>query len=202
VTWELRGTYLEACNCEAICPCRRVGGRGGGRSTFGECMGALSWRIEEGFDGVVDLSGQVVVLACRYHDDEPGSPWRYVLYLDERAGDAQAVALAEIFSGARGGSATDHFPWAWKESTLLSVERAAIELSHEPRRGFFRVRDEVVVRVERAFDQQETVSCVIPGHDAPGTEIVTSSLVLANAVAEGSFVGRCGFETRFAYAGP
>ena len=30
--WQLAGTYLEACNCEAVCPCRRIGGRAGGRS--------------------------------------------------------------------------------------------------------------------------------------------------------------------------
>jgi hypothetical protein len=37
MAWELRGTYLEACNCEVICPCRRVGGQQGGRSTYGIC---------------------------------------------------------------------------------------------------------------------------------------------------------------------
>ena len=31
--WAIAGTYLEACNCEAICPCRRIGGRSGGRSS-------------------------------------------------------------------------------------------------------------------------------------------------------------------------
>jgi hypothetical protein len=28
--WHVRGSYFEACNCEAICPCRSVGGRPGG----------------------------------------------------------------------------------------------------------------------------------------------------------------------------
>jgi len=41
--WRIRGSYFEACNCEAICPCRSVGGRPGGSSSFGECFGALSW---------------------------------------------------------------------------------------------------------------------------------------------------------------
>jgi len=26
MSWRIAGRYLEACNCEAICPCRRVGG--------------------------------------------------------------------------------------------------------------------------------------------------------------------------------
>ena len=70
--WQLQGTYLEACNCEVICPCRRIGGRLGGRSTYETCMGALSWAIEQGHAGDLNLSGQRVVLVGRYDDDEAG----------------------------------------------------------------------------------------------------------------------------------
>ena len=46
--WHIQGEYLESCNCEAICPCRMIGGTPGGRSTYGECFGLLSWHIERG----------------------------------------------------------------------------------------------------------------------------------------------------------
>ena len=39
--WEVAGSYFEACNCDAVCPCRRVDGRVGGRSTHGVCQLAL-----------------------------------------------------------------------------------------------------------------------------------------------------------------
>lgn len=198
--WSLAGSYLEACNCEAICPCRRVGGVGGGRSTYGECIGALSWWIEEGADGDVDLSGLGVVIACRYHDDEPGSPWRYVLYLDERADDRQHEALAAIFTGRRGGSALAHFPWAWKPSDLLGVRAAAIEIDHKPQRGWFRAGDEVVLRVARDAEQPAAVSCVIPGHERPGTEVLAELLHLDTDTAQVELRGRCGFRSRFAYS--
>ena len=81
--WELAGTYLESCNCEAICPCRRIGGRPGGRSTYGVCLGTLSWNIADGRAGDVDLGGLNVVLAQEYSDDEEGSPWTWILYVDE-----------------------------------------------------------------------------------------------------------------------
>jgi hypothetical protein len=55
--WRVRGSYFEACNCEAICPCRSVGGRPGGPSSFGECFGALSWHVHEGHADGLDLSG-------------------------------------------------------------------------------------------------------------------------------------------------
>ena len=90
IAWSLNGTYFEACNCDAICPCRRVDGAGGGRSTHGVCLGVLSWLIREGAADGLDLAGLPVSLALRYSDDEPGSPWTWVLYLDERASAASS----------------------------------------------------------------------------------------------------------------
>jgi len=54
--WRVRGSYFEACNCEAICPCRSVGGRPGGPSSFGECFGGLSWHVLDGHADGLDLS--------------------------------------------------------------------------------------------------------------------------------------------------
>jgi hypothetical protein len=80
--WAISGTYLEACNCDPICPCRTINGRPGGRSTHGICMFALSWQIVSGHAGDVDLAGLRAVLAARYDDDEPGSPWSFYLHVD------------------------------------------------------------------------------------------------------------------------
>src|SRR3954447_6291995 len=102
--WQISGTYLEACNCLAICPCRRVGGRTGGRSTYGVCEGALSWAVESGGTGDVALPAPAPVLPIRYEEDEPGSPWDFFLYLDERADERQREALEAILTGAWGGT--------------------------------------------------------------------------------------------------
>jgi hypothetical protein len=32
--WRVSGSYFEACNCDAICPCRSVGGGSGGPSSY------------------------------------------------------------------------------------------------------------------------------------------------------------------------
>ena len=95
VSWQIRGSYFESCNCDAICPCRRTNGTLGGRSTHGVCLGVLSWLIAEGSADGVDLSGLPVAMAVGYNDDEPGSPWSWILYLD-----AQATRRAA--GGARG----------------------------------------------------------------------------------------------------
>jgi hypothetical protein len=79
MSWRIRGTYFESCNCDAIRPCRRINGVPGGRSTHGVCMGVLSWLIEDGASDDIDLSGLPVAMAVRYSDDEPGSPWTWDL---------------------------------------------------------------------------------------------------------------------------
>lgn len=198
--WSISGTYLEACNCEAICPCRRIGGRVGGRSSHGICMGALSWAVLEGRLGDVDLSGLGAVMACRYDDDEEGSPWTFFLYVDDRGDAAQREALADILGGRLGGSALQHFPWAWKRSHPLGWRAAAIDIDHTPGRGRFRAGGEVTMRVRGPVADQEPVTCVIPGHDRSGTELVTDVLRVEHQPLSFELSGRCGYESTFAYS--
>jgi hypothetical protein len=202
VSWRIAGSYFESCNCDPICPCRRINGVPGGRSTFGECLGVLTWAIEDGEADGVSLSGCKVALASRYHDDDPGSPWSFVLYLDEQTDDRQREALQRVFTGALGGDALQHFPWAWKESRLLAVRPAVIDVSHEPRRQWLRIRDLVSVRVRDAWRGGETVSCVIPGHHRPGEELVADELRVDDGPLHFEFSGNCGYAATFDYAGP
>jgi hypothetical protein len=202
VPWSLSGSYLEACNCQAICPCRRIDGMSGGRSTYGECTGALSWRIEDGTVGAVDVSGLRVVMVIWYSDDEPGSPWRWVLHLDERADGAQRAALEQVFRGALGGTPMEQFPWAYKPSTLLAVVPSSIELDHTPGRGWFRIGRSVTLRVAGPAEDQGIVSCIIPGHHRSGREVIAEVLEADDDHFRFRFEGRCGYESTFAYAGP
>ena len=200
VPWRIAGTYLESCNCDVICPCRRIGGRTGGRSTYGVCQGALSWAIERGHAGEVDLGGLAAVLACRYDDDEPGSPWDFMLYVDERGDPEQRAALEAIITGRLGGDALAHFPWAWKPSRPMGVRAVPIEVAHEPRRSFFRAGEYVSVRVGAPVDDPETVTCVISGHDRTGAEHHGELLRVADGPLTFELSGRCAYQSTFDYA--
>ena len=198
--WALSGTYLEACNCEAICPCRTTGGRKGGRSTYGICMGALSWQVERGQYGDVDLAGRRIALVLRYDDDEPRSPWDFILFLDDAADEPEREALETIFMGRAGGTPVRQFPWAYKPSRPVGVRTAAIEIDHTPRRGWFRVGSDVEMRVTGVVADQEPVTCLIPGHHQPGTEIFADLDSRFEPPLDYSLRGRCGYESRFAYS--
>jgi hypothetical protein len=154
---------------DAICPCRTISSVRGGRSSYGECLGPLSWVIEDGYAGEVALGGLNVALATRYHDDEPGSPWSFVMYLDTRE--------------------------------PLAVRQVEIEVSHAQRRQWLRIRNHASVRIRGRYSGRETVTCVIPGHERSGEELIADELLVKDATLNFEFQGNCGYSSRFDYTG-
>lgn len=198
VAWAVSGSYFEACNCDAVCPCRQYGGRPGGRSSYGVCQFALSWIVDEGHHGGVALAGREVVLAGWYDDDEPNSPWRVMLYVDEDASDAAFDALADIFLGRAGGTAESNYAAAIGE--IHGVRRASIALSHAAPSRSIEVDD--MVRVEASHDValDEPLTCGIPGHDRPGQEMVASVLSVEDPPLQWHVTGRCAFAGDYSYS--
>jgi hypothetical protein len=169
-TWRVQGSYFEGCNCDAICPCRSVGGRPGGPSTYGECFGSLSWRVRSGHFGDMDLSDLSVVMSLRYRDDvTPSTRWQVVLYVDDSATDDQHEALADIFLGRAGGTVEQQYGPAI--GTVLDVRRAGIRLEHVAPRKRIDVVGYLTVEAQDPASDAGDVRCGIPGFDHPGTEL-------------------------------
>jgi hypothetical protein len=80
------------------------------------------------------------------------------------------------------------------------VRHVAIEVDHTPGRGWFRAGGQVTVRVREAFAEQETVTCVIPGHDRSGREVVAELLSVEDGPLEFELSGKCGYEATFDYS--
>jgi hypothetical protein len=202
MSWRIRGSYFESCNCDPICPCRRIGGSPGGRSTLGVCMGVLSWLIDGGTVDGTDVSGMPVALALRYSDDEQGSPWTWILYLDASASQRQRASLEAVFTGRLGGDAQSHFPWTWNEaSELVAVRPVTIEVDHLRRRQWLRIRDCVSVRIRDRYPGNAAVTCAIPGHDRAGEELLANELIVDDGPLAFSYRGVCGYGSTFDYSG-
>ncbi len=195
--WRVAGSYFEACNCDAVCPCRQVGGRAGGRSTYGVCEFALSWRIIEGQAGATSLAGLMAVLCGRYDDDEPQSPWRVALYVDDRADAVQQQGLSALFLGRLGGTPFRNFASAIGE--VYAVRPARIELDHTPDRQRIDAGAYVSVRADGPVAADGPVSCGIPGHDHPGQELRASVMRVDEPPLQWELRGRCAFATDFDY---
>jgi hypothetical protein len=201
VSWQIEGDYFESCNCDAICPCRRVGDRQGGRSTHGVCFGVLSWVVRSGDADGVDLSGLAAAFTIRYSDDEPGSPWSFVVHVDERGSEEQRRALAEILTGARGGDDILRLPWVRKPSELVEVRTSPIEIRHGLKGHELRVGEAIELSAAQPFETEERVSCVIPGHHIPGRELYADRLAVRDAPFEWELSGNCAFVSPFSYSG-
>ena len=202
MSWHIEGDYFESCNCEAICPCRTVGGVPGGRSTYGICMGVLSWLVREGHADGVDLGGLAAAFVIRYDDDEPGSPWSFVVHVDERGSEEQREALAAILTGKLGGDDVLRLPWVRKPSEELAVRASPIELRFGPdeptscasaRRSSWRRRASSRPRSASAASSRATTSPApsttpngSPSHDEP---------------FEWELEGNCAFVCTFSYSG-
>lgn len=192
--YKIEGSYYEACNCEAICPCRKQNGVADGRSTYGICEFLLSWHIKSGASDGIDLADLAVCMAGRYNDDEDGQPWSVHIYIDERAKDNQFEQLGEIFQG----NAKGDILFTGRISKVLGISRAKIDLNHFAGGEYIRIGDIGNANVIRNFDFDGTVSCGIPGHDHPGQESV-SSLTHQDGSLQWDYQERCGFATDFAY---
>lgn len=96
--WSLEGTYIEACSCDAGCPCKF-----GAAPTRVSCTGVIGFEIEKGHCNEVDLSGLHLVLIMA----APASPYlgdiTVTFYIEERATSQQRQALETILSGEVGG---------------------------------------------------------------------------------------------------
>ena len=199
--WRVRGSYFEACNCEAICPCRSVRRPPGGPSTYGVCFGTLSWLVLDGHAGDVDLSGLRVELSLRYRDDvTPTTKWEVVLYVDERADDEQLAALSAIFLGRAGGTVAELYGPAIGD--VHAVRRARISVEHVEARKRIDVVGYVTVVAEGPASGPGEVQCGIPGIAHPGTELHGDGLESFDETLRWEVRGRrhAAFATDFDYS--
>ena len=195
MSWRIAGSYFESCNCEAICPCRMIGGVIAGRSTYGICYGVLGWLVEDGHANGTRLDGLGAALTLRYDDDEPGSPWTLKLHVDERGDAGQREALAAILLGRLGGPAILALPWVRKPSELVAVVSSPIVLAGRE----LRVGEAVRLHATRPVETELPVACLIPGYERPGTELYADELVVRDGPFDWELAGNCAFVSTFAY---
>ena len=196
--WNITGSYFEVCNCDAICPCRRIDGEAGGNSTTGTCEFAVSWKVTEGEANGIDLAGCSAVIAGYFTDDESMSPWTIVLYIDDRCSEDQASAMERIFLGKAGGDPAKKFAGAFGD--VIAVRRVRIELDHTADSQQMKIGEFVDVKIKERFEHAGTITCGLVSHDTPGTEVVAEHMRVNDGKLRWEFLGKCGFASPFAYA--
>jgi hypothetical protein len=64
-----------------------------------------------------------------------------------------------------------------------------------------RIRDLISVRIRDRYEGGEQVTCVIPGHERAGEELVADELVVEDGALAFYYRGVCGYGSTFDYAG-
>jgi len=154
--------------------------------------------LEKGHVDRRDLLGLSTVMVGSYSDDEPGSPRRVALFVDEAADEDRQRDLADVFLGRIGGDT--HRLYGRLIQDVSMIRPAAIRLVHEPGRWRIGVSTFVEVRSTVEAITQGPVSCGISDH-LPGTELISDVLIVATPRFEWKLREQCAFESPFVYRG-
>ena len=99
--WNIKGQYMETCNCEFICPC--IGTNLTARPTEGDCKAAIAMKIDKGEKEGVDLSGLSFIVLMHSPGAMADGDIKVGLIIDEGADESQVEAISAIASGTAGG---------------------------------------------------------------------------------------------------
>jgi hypothetical protein len=142
MSWNLKGSYVETCSCELMCPCNLSFDHG---ATYDFCRVSMVYNIREGdVEGTAVAGRKVVVIADTPKVMTDGN-WRLGVYIDDQATDGQFDKLLQVFSGQLGGPMAGLVPLVGE---MLGVKRAVIEVRDDGLLHSVRVDDEIDFEVE------------------------------------------------------
>ena len=142
MSWNLKGSYVETCSCELMCPCTLSFDHG---ATYDFCRITLVFNIREGDIDGTDIAGLKVAAIADTPKVMTEGNWRLGVFVDEQASDEQAQKLVEVFTGQRGGPMAGVAPLVGE---VLGIERARIEVEDDGLRHRVRIGDVIDFEIE------------------------------------------------------
>jgi hypothetical protein len=142
MSWTLKGSYVETCSCDLICPCNANMAHG---ATYDYCRVVLAFNIREGEIDGTDVSGCKVAAIAETPKVMTEGNWRIGLFVDDQATDEQADKLTAVFGGQLVGPMAGLIPLVGE---MLGAERAPIEIVDDGLRHSVRVGDVIEFEIE------------------------------------------------------
>jgi len=157
--WRITVDNIEACNCNHGCNCQF-----NGFPDEGGCEALIGGQVKEGKFGDVSLNGVRYVIAMMYPKAIHEGNGKVALFIDEKATQPQADAIATILSGQAGG-----MPWEAIAGTVAVLEgpvRKPIEMKVNGTKSSFRIPGVLELRQTPIRDavsgQEKEVQIVYP----------------------------------------
>jgi hypothetical protein len=142
MSWSVKGSYVETCSCELMCPCNLSFDHG---ATYDYCRVTLVFNLREGDIEGTSIAGRKVAMIADTPKVMTEGNWKLGVYIDDGADDAQFDKLVQVFSGQLGGPMAALAPLVGQ---ILGVERAAIEVQDDGMRHSVRVGDSIDFEIE------------------------------------------------------
>lgn len=120
--WQIKGEYMETCNCEFLCPC--ITSNLSASPSQGDCKAAVAMRIDKGEKDGVTLDGLAFVVTMHSPGPMGAGNITVGLIIDERANDKQVEAITAIATGSAGGPMAALGPLVGK---MAGVERRPVQ---------------------------------------------------------------------------
>ncbi len=198
MSYHLEGRMLEACSCNAICPCW-VGEDPDG----GKCEGTIAWHFDKGEVDGVDVSGLTIAVAMHIPGNALKGNWRVVVFVDNKASSKQEKVLLDVFTGKQGGPVADLVKLI---GTVVAVEKAPIKFSIEKGNGQMQIGSGISIDMENLTRSTgeptlltDAVFSVIPGAPAYVGKSKDFKLNVAALDMNRSFGGQSAVQGRFMF---
>jgi hypothetical protein len=142
MAWHLKGSYIETCSCDLLCPCIVTMDHG---ATYDYCRVTLVFNIRDGEIEGTDIGGLTVAVLVDSPKVMTEGNWRVGMYVDERASEEQMEKLTAVFAGQKGGPMAAIAPLVGE---VVGVERAAFDVREDGLRHSVRIADTVDFEIE------------------------------------------------------
>src|ERR671933_325282 len=142
MSWNLKGSYVETCSCELMCPCNLSMDHG---ATYDYCRVILVFNIREGEIECTDISGLKIAAIADTPKVMTEGNWRLGVFVDENASEEQADKLVQVFGGQLGGPMGALAPLVGE---MRGVERARIDIDDDGLRHRVRAGDAIDFEIE------------------------------------------------------
>jgi hypothetical protein len=142
MSWNLKGSYVETCSCDLICPCNATFDHG---ATYDYCRVTLVFNIREGEVEGTDIGGLKAAVIADTPKVMTEGNWRLGVFIDESATDEQAEKLQQVFTGQLGGPMAALGPLVGE---VVGVERVPIDVHDDGVRHSVRIGDVIDFEIQ------------------------------------------------------
>ncbi len=193
MSWSLKGSYVETCSCDLICPCNASFDHG---ATYDYCRIVLAFNIREGEIEGTDTAGCKIVAIADTPKVMTEGNWRLGVFVDDQSTEEQADKLVKVFSGQLGGPMEGLAPLVGE---FVGVERAPIEIHDDGVRHSVRVGDAIDFEIEDIvpFGKEDGEPVRFQGMFHPvGSDLTIAEATRSRINAFGiEYTGRTGLST-------